>query len=87
MIAAQELVLEVLQALMSDTKIVKESIQKGGKKVHVYNMTRGHLSLTSIVIEISVLSYCTCLTYWPLPGVQDIVTMANESLVKVLSGF
>ena len=26
---AQELVLEVLQALMSDTKIVKESIQKG----------------------------------------------------------
>ena len=26
---AQELVLEVLQALMSDTKIVKESILKG----------------------------------------------------------
>ena len=26
---AQELVLEVLQALTSDTKIVKESIQKG----------------------------------------------------------
>ena len=31
---AQELVLEVLQALTSDTKIVKESIQKG----HFFNL-------------------------------------------------